>query len=130
MEIKGTITEVNLREALKRESLSVIKYKLYSEKAKEENDREASQLFDMLSNSKLEHVKLWNKCLSMIKKNKQNVEEAYQVEKEESDSLYMGYSATASSERFYELAELFKSVAVIENNHVIELKKLLDSLEK
>ena len=64
MELKGSKTERNLKEAFAGESMARNKYTYYASKARKEGYNIIGDKFEQTANNEKEHAKLWFKLLN------------------------------------------------------------------
>lgn len=127
MELKGTRTEQNLLAAFQGESMARNKYLFFAEKAKAENRPEVAEIFERLSTNEGMHGKLLYENLFGIKSTAENLQNAAQGEYGEWSSMYPGFAKIAEEEGFPQLAELFRGIAKVEQEHEYEF---MDALMK
>ncbi len=63
MDLKGSRTEQNLKEAFAGESMARNKYTYYASKARKEGYEQIASLFEETAGNEKEHAKLWYKAL-------------------------------------------------------------------
>ena len=63
MELKGSKTEANLKEAFAGESQARNKYTYYASQAKKDGYVQISKIFEETANNEKEHAKIWFKLL-------------------------------------------------------------------
>ena len=66
MELKGSKTERNLREAFAGETQARSKYDYFASVAKKEGYEQIAAIFQATANNEKEHAKMWFKALSGI----------------------------------------------------------------
>ena len=64
MELKGSKTEKNLRDAFAGESQARNKYTFYASKAKKEGYEQIAAIFQETADNEKEHAKIWFKLLN------------------------------------------------------------------
>ncbi len=126
--LSGTQTEKNLLAAAAGEAKSHTKYELFSGAAYEEGYATVGDSLWDLSHQEKEHAEIWYDLLGQIKGTESNIEEAIAGESYETDSLYPEFARVAEEEGFDEIAEKFRMVGKIENNHKDILKNILTEL--
>ena len=129
MDLKGTKTEKNLREAFSGESQARNKYTYFASKAKKEGFEQISSLFLKTADNEKEHAKMWFKELEGIGNTAENLAAAAEGENYEWTDMYDGFAKTAEAEGFPELAEKFRMVAAIEKAHEERYRALLHNVE-
>lgn len=127
-ELSGTQTEKNLATAAAGESKAHTKYDLYAGAAYEEGYATVGDSLWNLSHQEKEHSEIWYDYLGQIGTTDENLEAAIATEAYEADSLYPEFARVAEEEGFDEIAEKFRLVGQIENNHKDILKNILTDL--
>jgi len=125
MELKGSQTEKNLREAFAGESQARNKYTYFSSKAKKDGFEQIAEFFNDSAENEKEHAKIWFKYLGWGHLDStpnhedtiKNLEAAASGENEEWSSMYKRMAAEAKKEGFNEIAAKFEMVAEIEKHH-------------
>ena len=130
MELKGTKTEQNLKEAFAGESMARNKYTYFASQAKKDGYVQISKIFEETANNEREHAKIWFKLLNGGKINDtlSNLEEAAAGENYEWTDMYARFAKEAREEGFDDIAFLFESVAKIEKHHDERYKKLIQNV--
>ena len=131
MELKGTKTEKNLKEAFAGESQARNKYTYYASKAKKEGYEQIAELFLETANNEKEHAKIWFKLLhnGEIPTTTDNLKDASEGETFEWTDMYDRMAKEAKEEGFDHIAYLFEEVGKIEKEHEARYKKLLENVE-
>ena len=129
MELKGSKTEQNLRDAFSGESEARNKYTYFASKAKKEGFEQIAALFLKTAENEKEHAKLWFKELNGIGDTAENLAAAADGENFEWTDMYDGFAKTAEEEGFPELAAKFRGVAAIEKHHEERYRALLKNVE-
>ena len=129
MELKGSKTERNLREAFAGESQARNKYTYFASKAKKEGYEQIAKLFLETADNEKEHAKIWFKLLEGIGDTAQNLEAAAAGENYEWTDMYATFAREAKEEGFDHIAFLFESVAKIEKEHEDRYRKLLANVQ-
>ena len=132
MELKGSKTEANLKEAFAGESQARNKYTYYASQAKKDGYVQISKIFEETANNEKEHAKIWFKLLEggSIKDTLSNLKDAAAGENYEWTDMYARFAKEAKEEGVNEIAILFENVAKIEKDHEERYKKLLENIEK
>ena len=130
MELKGSKTEQNLKDAFAGESMARNKYTYYASKAKKEGYNIIAAKFEETANNEKEHAKLWFKLLhnGSVPSTEENLRDAAAGENFEWTDMYDRMAKEADAEGFDKIAELFRGVAAIEKNHEERYKALLNAL--
>ncbi len=129
MELKGTRTEQNLRDAFAGESQARNKYTYFASVAKKEGYEQIAAIFEATANNEKEHAKLWFKALSCLGDTASNLKDAAEGENYEWVTMYSDFAKVADEEGFHDLAEQFRQVALIEKSHEERYLKLLNNVE-
>ncbi len=131
MELKGSKTEQNLREAFAGESQAHTKYKYYASKAKKDGYNQIASIFEETAGNEKEHAKIWFKLLhdGGIPDTMTNLADAASGENYEWTDMYDGFAKTAREEGFTQIAALFDMVGKIEREHEERYRKLLANVE-
>lgn len=130
MELKGSKTEKNLREAFAGESQARNKYDYFASRAKKDGYEQIAAIFQETALNEKEHAKLWFKALEGIGSTPENLLAAAAGEHEEWTEMYKRMSEEAKEEGFDRIAFLFAKVAEIEKHHEERYRKLAANIEK
>lgn len=125
MELKGSKTEVNLRNAFIGEAMARCRYMYYAEKAREEGREDVAAVYERFARNEQEHAKIWFKNFHGIPSTEENLKESIINENYESIDMYLSYAKTAQEEGFDDLAMAFMNVARIEDGHKKQFQSLL-----
>jgi rubrerythrin len=131
MELKGSKTEKNLKEAFAGESQARNKYAYFASKAKKEGYVQIGKIFEETAQNEQEHAKIWFKLLNggTISSTYENLRTAADGENYEWVDMYAKFAQEAEAERFNDIAFLFKEVAKIEKSHEERYKTLLKNIQ-
>ena len=129
MELKGSKTEQNLRDAFAGESQARNKYTYFASKAKKEGYVQISNLFLETADNEKEHAKIWFKLLGGIGTTAENLLAAAEGENFEWTDMYARFAKDARAEGFEDIAKLFEGVGAIEKEHEERYRKLLANVE-
>lgn len=129
--LKGTKTEKNLLAAFAGESQAHTKYAYYASVAKKEGHVDFAELFDETSRNENEHAELWFKYLhdGGIPTTADNLTDAAEGEKYETEKMYPEFAKIAREEGFVEIASKMEMVGEIEKRHEARYRSLLDQLQ-
>ncbi len=130
MELKGSKTELNLKEAFAGETQAFTKYLYYASKAKKDGFEQIASIFETTATNEKEHAKLWFKLLHEgdVPSTIDNLKDCVAGENYEWTSMYADFAKIAREEGFLKVAILFDGVAKIEKEHEERYQKLLDSV--
>ena len=128
--IKGTQTEKNLVIAYMAESAAYSRYIFYASQAEKENYYPIARVFTETDNNEVRHAKIYFKLLQggnlpvtldvdagVIGTTAENLTIAAHEEEVEGVDLYEKSATVAEEEGFPEIAEHFRSIAKIEDQH-------------
>ena len=130
MELKGSRTERNLREAFAGETQARSKYDYFASVAKKEGYEQIAAIFQATANNEKEHAKMWFKALGGIGTTAENLASAAAGENYEWTDMYDRMAQEAEEEGFTELAEKFRQVGRIEKAHEERYRALLSNVEQ
>ena len=129
MELKGSKTEKNLREAFAGESQARNKYTYFASVAKKEGFEQIASIFEETANNEKEHAKMWFKALGELGSTTDNLKAAAEGENFEWTDMYARFAKEAEEEGFTKLAYQFREVAKIERAHEERYLALLNNIE-
>ncbi|MBQ7656122.1 MAG: rubrerythrin family protein [Clostridia bacterium] len=129
MELKGSKTEQNLRDAFAGESQARNKYTYFASKAKKEGFVQIANIFQETADNEKEHAKIWFKLLGGIGTTAENLLAAAEGENFEWTDMYATFAKEAREEGFEDIAKLFEGVGAIEKEHEERYRKLLANVQ-
>ena len=129
MNLKGSKTEQNLRDAFAGESQARNKYTYFASKAKKDGYVQIASIFEETANNEKEHAKIWFKLLEGIGDTAQNLLHAAEGENYEWTDMYATFAKEAEEEGFKVIAAKFRMVAKIERSHEERYLALLNNVE-
>ncbi len=129
MELRGTKTEKNLREAFAGESQARSKYTYYASVARREGYEQIAAIFLETAENEKEHAKLWFRELGGIGDTAANLDAAAAGENYEWTDMYDRFAREAEEEGFTALAARFRMVGAIEKVHEERYRALLRNVE-
>ncbi len=129
MELKGSKTEQNLRDAFAGESQARNKYNYFASVAKKEGYQQIAAIFEDTASNEKEHAKMWFKLLKGIGTTEENLLSAAEGENFEWTDMYATFAEEAEAEGFADIAEKFRMVAAIEKTHEERYRKLLSNVQ-
>ena len=126
-------TKTNLARSFAGECQAGARYQFIASKAQQENKENIKMLFKNLAKNEMAHAKkFWEikagypfedgELLSLIKFAANN-------EKSESTTIYPSFAKIAEDEGFNDVAEIFKLVAKVENDHFMTIDALYNKLK-
>ena len=129
MELKGSKTEKNLKEAFAGESHARNKYTYFASVAKKEGYEQIAAIFEATANNEKEHAKMWFKELQGIGTTAENLKAAASGENFEWTDMYERMAKEAEEEGFKAIAIKFRMVGAIEREHEKRYLALLNNIE-
>ncbi|MBO4569775.1 MAG: rubrerythrin family protein [bacterium] len=129
MELVGSKTELNLKEAFAGESQARNKYTYFASVAKKEGYEQISEIFTKTAENEKEHAKMWLKELKGIGSTIDNLKAAADGENYEWTDMYERFAKVAEEEGFTAIAFKFREVGKIERAHEERYRKLLKNIE-
>ena len=130
MALKGSKTEKNLLFAFAGESQARNKYTYFAMRAKEEGLEQIAGLFMETAENEREHAKREFDFLSGVRDTTANLQAAAAGEHYEWTDMYAGFEKDAREEGFTEIADFFKEVAEVEEQHEKRYLALLKNLKE
>jgi len=130
MELKGSKTEQNLLAAFAGESQARNKYTYFAAVAKDEGLEQIAGIFLETAENEREHAKREFDFVMGTGVTKENLKAAAAGENYEWTDMYPGFEKAAREEGFTEIAEFFKEVAEVEEEHEKRYLALLRNVEK
>lgn len=142
--LKESETAKNLLKAFAGESQARMRYTYFSSVADKEGFKQISAIFLETADNEKEHAKIFFKYLNelnipleitatypagKIGKTEENLLAAANGEREEWSDLYKNFEKTAREEGFKEIAESFKEIAEVEEQHEKRYRKLLENIK-
>lgn len=133
MELKGSKTEQNLRDAFAGESQARNKYTYYASKAKKDGYVQIAKIFEETAGNEKEHAEIWFKLLQEngeIADTLTNLDDAANGEHFENTEMYPRMAKEAAEEGFKKIAKLFEMVGEIEKEHENRYKNLAGNIKE
>jgi len=143
MGLKGSETEKNLLKAFAGESQARNRYTYFASVAKKEGYEQISAIFLETADNEKEHAKIFFSYLQggnveitaaypagEIKDTKENLLAAANGEKLEWGKIYPEFEKIARKEGFAEVADSFKEIAEVEEQHEKRYRKLLEDIKE
>lgn len=138
MELKGSKTETNLKEAFAGESQANRRYLYFAAKADVEGYNDVATVFRSTAEGETGHAHGHLEYLEAvgdpatdlpIGDTELNLKAAIAGETYEYTDMYPGMSKTARDEGFEEIADWFETLAKAERSHANRFQKALDTLD-
>jgi len=128
-DLKGSETEKNLMAAFAGESQARNKYDYFAKVARKEGYLYIAKIFEETAINEMQHAKDEFKFLNGIGNTIENLKEAIEGEKYETDEMYPEFAKKAEEEGYPEIAELFRQIAKVEKEHMKRYEELLEMVE-
>jgi len=137
MQLKGSKTHGNLKDAFAGESQANRRYLYFANKADVEGQNDVSALFRSTAEGETGHAHGHLDYLAQvgdpatelpIGSSRQNLKAAVAGETHEYTDMYPGMAKTARAEGFTEVADWFETLAKAERSHANRFQKALDQL--
>lgn len=130
MELKESKTIKNLLRTFAGESRARNKYDFYAEKARREGYEYIASVFEETGGNEKAHAReVFNRYLGMVKSTEDNLKDAAGGEALESSKIYKQFERTAREEGFAQIADFYKELAEVEENHMNRFMAILKNLE-
>lgn len=126
MELKGTKTEKNILEAFAGESQARNKYNYFASQAKKDGYEQIAAIFAETADNEKEHAKMMAKFVGMIGDTASNLKEAAAGENYEWTDMYKKFEKEAREEGFTEIADVFREIGEVEEEHEKRYLALLE----
>ena len=130
MELKGSKTEKNLEAAFAGESQARNKYTYFASVARKAGLEQIAGIFLEAADNEKEHAKSIFYFLSDTGDTEANLKAAAEGEHHEWSEMYPEFEQVAREEGFTEVADLFKEVAEVEEQHEKRYLALLKNVQE
>lgn len=128
MELKGSKTEQNLLAAFAGESQARNKYTYFASEAKKAGFEQIAAIFLETADNEKEHAKREFEFLKGIGDSVANLKAAAAGEHYEWTEMYPGFEQVAREEGFHEIADVFKEIGEVEEEHEKRYLSLLQNV--
>lgn len=130
MELQDSQTYKNLQKAFQGEAMAHLKYQFYKSQLSNTSKAVEKHLDEIIHNEK-EHGKIWFKLLhdGQLPSDDENLLDAIRGELHEHEEMYPNFAQVAYEEGFYDIGDLFDSVATIEGQHAEEFEEIRQNLK-
>lgn len=130
MDLKGSKTEQNLLMTFAGESRARNKYTFYGDKAREEGFQFIALVFAKTAENEKAHAReVFNRYLKMNKNTSKNLQDSIEGETLESSKLYAQFEKDARMEGFIEIADFYKELREVEENHSMRFRAIKANLD-
>lgn len=144
--LKGSETAKNLMKAFLNETHAYTRYEYYAKQAKKDGYVQIQNIFQETADNEAQHAKQFYRFLNAEFENDEmpvemvpvgialsdtltNLKMALAGEKAEMSELYPEFSRIAKEEGYPKVAETFRVVASVEENHAARYEKLIENIE-
>ncbi len=129
MKLKGSKTEKSLEAAFQGESMARNKYTFFASVAKEAGFEQIAAIFLETADNEKEHAERIFTLLGGIGDTRANLKDAAAGEHYEWTDMYPGFQKAAREEGFTEIADFFKEVGEVEEQHEKRYLALLQNVQ-
>ncbi|MBQ9792971.1 MAG: rubrerythrin family protein [Clostridia bacterium] len=147
MDFEQSQTKTNLARAFAGECQGGARYQFIAQKAMQEGKKNIQMLFKTLAKNEMAHAKVfWDLIAKHSKEQQKNIEikagypfedgelkdmikTASNNEKSENTTIYPSFAKIAEDEGFKDIAEKFKLIALVENDHFMILDELYNKIK-
>jgi rubrerythrin len=129
MELKGSRTEANLKDAFAGESMARNKYTYFASVARKEGYEQIAAIFQETADNEKEHAKLHFQALQGIGDTAANLKAAMEGENHETTRMYPDMAKVAREEGFEQIARMFERIGSVEAGHRDRYTALLKNVE-
>ena len=143
MDLKGSQTEKNILTAFAGESQARNRYNYFASQAKKDGFEQIASIFEETANQEKEHAKRLFKFLEggevevtagfpagVIGSTLENLKASASGENHEHTEMYPEFERVAREEGFTEIADFFKEVAEVEEEHEKRYRALIKNLNE
>lgn len=130
MDFYSSETYKNIHKAYESELISSTKYNIYGRRAREDGYQQIGNVFDEISGQERQHGEIWLRLLNNgeFPSTLDNLEDAARSEAYGWEEEYASYAEMAEQEGFYQIANLFRSIAKIERHHDYKFERFAENI--
>ena len=128
-ELKGSKTEKNLQEAFAGESQARNKYTYFADVAKEAGYKRIAKVFSETAENEKVHAQRELEFLKEVGSTEANLKASAEGEHQEWTKMYVEFERVAREEGFKEIADFFRGVATVEEQHEKGYRALLKDVK-
>lgn len=128
-ELKGTKTYDNIMAAFAGESQARNKYDYFASSARKEGFEQIAAIFEETALNEKEHAKRLAKFVNLVGATNANLKHAAEGENYEWTNMYPEFERIAREEGFDDIANVFREIGEVEEQHEARFKALLDNVE-
>ena len=130
MELKGSKTEGNLRDAFARELQAYSSYMYFASAARDSGFEQIADIFLATAENEAEHARHEFEFLSGVGDIRANLKLALDLEHADATKNYPEAAQVAEEEGFAEIADFFRRMSKVEEKHEKNYLELLETLDK
>ena len=130
MELKGSKTEGNLRDAFARELQAYSSYMYFASAARDSGFEQIADIFLATAENEAEHARHEFEFLSGVGDIRANLKLALDLEHADATKNYPEAAQVAEEEGFAEIADFFHRMSKVEEKHEKNYLELLETLDK
>ena len=130
MELKGSRTEQNLRDAFSGESQAFNKYTFFARQADREGYQQIAAIFLETAENEKAHASRWFNFLGDVHNTAENLQSAAMGENYEHSVMYRDFEQVAREEGFTQIADAFKHVGEVEAEHEKRYLALMANIQE
>lgn len=130
MELKGSRTEQNLRDAFSGESQAFNKYTFFARQADREGYQQIAAIFLETAENEKAHASRWFNFLGDVHNTAKNLQSAAMGENYEHSVMYRDFEQVAREEGFTQIADAFKHVGEVEAEHEKRYLALMANIQE
>lgn len=130
MELKGSKTEGNLRNAFARELQAYSSYMYFASAARDSGFEQIADIFLATAENEAEHARHEFEFLSGVGDIRANLKLALDLEHADATKNYPEAAQVAEEEGFAEIADFFRRMSKVEDKHEKNYLELLETLDK
>ena len=130
MELKGSKTEGNLRNAFARELQAYSSYMYFASAARDSGFEQIADIFLATAENEAEHARHEFEFLSGVGDIRANLKLALDLEHADATKNYPEAAQVAEEEGFAEIADFFRRMSKVEEKHEKNYLELLETLDK
>ena len=129
-DLKGSRTEQNLFQAFQGESVARNRYTFFAMVAREVGFEQIAAIFLETADNERAHAERIAEFLGIIGDTEANLQAAAEGERYEHSQMYPEFERVAREEGFEEIADFFREVAEVEEEHEKRYLQLLQNLRE
>ncbi len=123
-------TYKNLQAAFELEATESTKYNISAEQARREGYQQIGNIFDLTARNEQQHAEIWMRFMlqGTMPTTLENLETAAEAEGYEGNELFMQYAEAARTEGYFDIANMFEGIALIERHQQYRFNQLAQNI--